>query len=86
MAPPSPQPVATRVIGGDLAWGEGTSTRAANETGVVAVNGDGTVVDTGWTIGIEDTIGWIARLALPNTLLMVDAPPRRVQPVGPAQL
>ena len=37
-----------RVLGIDLAWGEGNSTTAANETGVAALDRDGNVLDAGW--------------------------------------
>ncbi|MCU1372530.1 MAG: hypothetical protein JWO77_3724 [Ilumatobacteraceae bacterium] len=63
-----------RTIGIDLAWAEGTGSRAANETGVVALDPDGTVVDAGWTIGVADTIAWIERLATDDSLVFVDAP------------
>ena len=63
-----------RVIGVDLAWGEGTSRRVANETGVLAVELDGTVVDAGWTCGLPETVEWIERRSSADTLMMVDAP------------
>ena len=65
---------AMRVIGIDLAWGESTSRKLANETGVVAVDPGGTVVEAGWTCGLGETVDWIGRVATPDTLLMVDAP------------
>ena len=43
-----------RVLGVDLAWGEGTAAQVANETGVAALDASGRVVDAGWTIGLED--------------------------------
>jgi predicted RNase H-like nuclease len=60
-----------RVLGVDLAWGEGPR---PNETGVVAVEPDGRVIDAGWTTGVEDTAAWIARLGADDALVMVDAP------------
>jgi predicted RNase H-like nuclease len=63
-----------RALGIDLAWADGTGLKAANETGVVALDPDGTIVDAGWTIGIDQTIAWITRLATADTLLFVDAP------------
>jgi predicted RNase H-like nuclease len=63
-----------RVLGVDLAWGEGDASRAANETGVAAVEPSGQVLDAGWTIGLDETIAWVERMADADTLLMVDAP------------
>jgi len=64
-----------RVLGVDLAWGEGSGgSRLANETGVVAADLDGTVVDAGWTVGVEATLNWVQGAAAADTLLMVDAP------------
>lgn len=63
-----------RVLGIDLAWGEGTSRKLANETGVVVVERDGTVVDAGWTCGLRETVAWVERWSPADTLLMVDAP------------
>jgi predicted RNase H-like nuclease len=66
--------VAMRVIGIDLAWGEGSSRRPANETGLVAVERTGRVIAAGWAIGIIETAEWINRCASQDTMLMVDAP------------
>lgn len=63
-----------RVLGVDLAWGEGTDTRTANETGVVALDLTGRVTDAGWTCGIDETLGWMTSVAKADTLAMVDAP------------
>ena len=63
-----------RVIGIDLAWREGTADRVANETGLIAADESGQVIDAGWTCGTAEAIGWIDRAASPDTLLMVDAP------------
>lgn len=63
-----------RVLGVDLAWGEGDATRAANETGVAALDGHGNVLDAGWTIGCAATADWIEGWAGDDTLLFVDAP------------
>jgi predicted RNase H-like nuclease len=57
-----------RSIGVDLAWG------GVRETGVVAMDSDGTVVDAGWTRGVDRTFGWIDQLAVADTMLMIDAP------------
>ena len=63
-----------RVIGVDLAWGEGSAEKLANETGIVAVDPAGMIVDAGWTCGLAETVGWVQRLATEDTLLTVDAP------------
>ena len=63
-----------RVIGIDLAWGEGSSQKLANETGLVAVEPSGMIVDAGWACGIASTTEWVERVATADTLLMVDAP------------
>jgi predicted RNase H-like nuclease len=57
-----------RVLGIDLAWG------AVNETGVVALDPDGTIPAAGWTVGVAETAGWIKRWANAETLAFIDAP------------
>lgn len=52
-----------RYVGVDLAWGEGTPTKPANETGLCAVDADGTVLDAGWARGIPAVTEWILRTA-----------------------
>jgi len=65
----------TRFIGVDLAWREGTGDVAANETGVAVIDGDGQVLDAGWTRGAEQTIGWALSVAGDGDAVMfVDAP------------
>jgi predicted RNase H-like nuclease len=63
-----------RVLGIDLAWGEGTVTKTANESGTVAIDLSGAVLEAGWTVGVADTVGWVGRWATDETLLLVDAP------------
>jgi predicted RNase H-like nuclease len=63
-----------RVIGVDLAWGEGSSQKLANETGLIAVDQSGVIVDAAWATGLDQTVEWIKRVATADTLLMVDAP------------
>lgn len=63
-----------RVLGIDLAWAESTASRPANETGVVAVDADGSIVDAGWTVGIDETIAWMLAHADDDALAMIDAP------------
>lgn len=63
-----------RFLGVDLAWREGTADQAANETGVAALDESGTLLDAGWTIGLDQTAIWIEDLASEDTLLFIDAP------------
>lgn len=63
-----------RVIGIDLAWGEGSSKKLPNETGLVAVDQSGAIVDAGWAFGLDQIARWIELIASADTLLMVDAP------------
>ncbi len=60
-----------RVLGVDLAWGQGV---LPNETGVVAVELDGRILDAGWTRGVEATAAWIEQWASQDAMAMVDAP------------
>jgi predicted RNase H-like nuclease len=60
-------------IGVDLAWGLGSATKAANETGLVALDADGTVVDAGWERGVEAVALWIEQHLGQRTLVAVDA-------------
>jgi predicted RNase H-like nuclease len=63
-----------RVLGVDLAWVDDGPTRRANETGVAAVTGDGTVLDAGWTRGVDETFDWMqAHRGSDGCLAMVDA-------------
>jgi hypothetical protein len=65
----------TRFIGVDLAWREGSAGLEANETGVAVIDGDGQILDAGWTRGVEQTIGWADRAAADgDAVLFVDAP------------
>ncbi|RKR76405.1 DUF429 domain-containing protein [Frondihabitans australicus] len=70
-----------RFIGVDLAWGEGTATRPANETGLCAIDENGTVLAAGWTRGIDAVAEWVLREARavapdghPEALVAIDAP------------
>jgi predicted RNase H-like nuclease len=66
----------TRFIGIDLAWREGNADLVANETGVAVIDGDGQILDAGWTRGVEQTIGWADRAAGDgDAVIFVDAPP-----------
>lgn len=46
----------------------------ANETGVVALDSDGRIRDAGWTVGVPQTIDWIAGHAGRQAMLFIDAP------------
>lgn len=63
-----------RYLGIDLAWGEGSDAKPANQSGVVALGADGVIVDAGWTIGLDETVGWVGEHAGGEALLFVDAP------------
>jgi predicted RNase H-like nuclease len=63
-----------RVLGIDLAWGSGSDTVLANETGLVAADPVGRIVDAGWARGVDEVISWIGTWAEPDTLAMIDAP------------
>jgi predicted RNase H-like nuclease len=64
-----------RVLGVDLAWRDSTPERPANETGVVAVDQSGVIVDAGWTCGVAETVAWMSSVALgaDDGLAMIDA-------------
>jgi predicted RNase H-like nuclease len=64
----------TRYLGVDLAWGEGTERRVANESGVVCIDETGTVIDAGWAVGIDAVVSWILATAEPGSVIAVDAP------------
>ena len=68
------RPRLTAILGVDLAWGQGRPGVAPNETGVVAAEADGTIVDAGWTRGVAETAAWMARWATDDAIAMVDAP------------
>jgi predicted RNase H-like nuclease len=64
-----------RYLGVDLAWRESSPGRAANETGVTAIDSTGQILDAGWTRGVEETIAWVKGAAHDTAeLLFVDAP------------
>jgi predicted RNase H-like nuclease len=67
-----PRPM--RFLGVDLAWAEGSQAKSANDSGVVALDQSGEVVDAGWTSGLASTQAWIAEFARADTLLFIDAP------------
>jgi predicted RNase H-like nuclease len=62
-------------VGVDLAWADSQGSVAANETGVAVIDSDGSVVDAGWTRGLEQTLAWIeTATAGADALVLVDAP------------
>ena len=69
-------------LGVDLAWGAGTTTKVPAETGVVALDASGRVVDATWIVGIPDTLAWAARHADSDALMFVDAPLVVLNPAG----
>jgi predicted RNase H-like nuclease len=61
-------------IGVDLAWGEGTITKAAKETGLVLMDGAGTVLDAGWARGVDQVVEWLVDHSEPGDVIAIDAP------------
>jgi predicted RNase H-like nuclease len=71
-----------RVLGIDLAWGQGRLGVPPNETGVVAVDTEGCILDAGWTRGVDETASWVAQWATADAMAMVDAPLVVANPTG----
>jgi predicted RNase H-like nuclease len=69
-------------LGVDLAWSAGTTTKVPADTGVVALDASGRVVDATWTVGIPDTLAWAARHADSDALMFVNAPLVVLNPAG----
>ena len=62
-------------VGVDLAWREGNADLVATETGMAIIDGDGQILDAGWTRGVEQTIRWADGAAGDgDAVLFVDAP------------
>jgi len=61
-------------IGIDLAWGEGTATKRANETGLALIDASGTVLDAGWARGIDAVAAWVITRSTPGDVIAIDAP------------
>ncbi|MGR2752866.1 DUF429 domain-containing protein [Agromyces arachidis] len=61
-------------LGVDLAWGEGTPSRAPNETGLVHLAADGRVLDAGWARGVDEVAGWLVERMSPGDVVAIDAP------------
>ncbi|BDZ47941.1 hypothetical protein GCM10025867_01820 [Frondihabitans sucicola] len=64
-----------RFVGVDLAWGEGSPTKPANETGLCVIDADGSVLEAGWARGIDAVAAWILDAAGPGgAAVAIDAP------------
>ena len=72
----------TNYFGIDLAWGEGSATKAANETGVAQLSDGGIILDAGWTTGIAETTQWIVERRAPGDVIAIDAPLVVLNPSG----
>lgn len=70
-----------RFVGVDLAWGEGSADRPANETGIAVLDAAGRVLEAGWTRGLAETERLLLGLDGP-VLAFVDAPLVVANPSG----
>jgi predicted RNase H-like nuclease len=61
-------------LGVDLAWDSGSGAKVPAETGVVALDASGRIVDATWTVGVAETVAWVDRHAGADALMFVDAP------------
>ena len=50
-----------RFLGVDLAWGEATASKSANDTGVAALDESCILIDAGWAAGLDETETWTPR-------------------------
>lgn len=57
-----------RFLGVDLAWGNEA------ETGVVALDATGRIIDAGWTRGVDATVRWLEPASGNNAVAFIDAP------------
>ncbi|GAA4679901.1 DUF429 domain-containing protein [Frondihabitans cladoniiphilus] len=55
-----------KFVGVDLAWGEGSAMKPANETGLCVIDADGRVLDAGWARGIPAVADWILAAIEPD--------------------
>lgn len=60
-------------LGIDLAWATPSAVRP-NQSGVVALDGNGVITAAGWTVGVDETLEWIERHAVRDALVFIDAP------------
>lgn len=63
-----------RFLGVDLAWGKEQVGKRVHDSGVVALDDSGRVVDASWTSGLRETHAWIEEVSQRDTLLFIDAP------------
>lgn len=61
-------------FGVDLAWSEGASGKAANESGLVLIDETGRVLDAGWACGVDQVANWLTERATPGAVIAIDAP------------
>lgn len=61
-------------FGVDLAWGEGSAARPANESGLVQLAADGVVLDAGWARGVDAVAEWLVERMSPGDVVAIDAP------------
>ena len=71
-----------RFLGVDLAWGEDRAEKAANRSGVVALDLHGQVLNAGWTTGLAETADWVNAWGTDPSLAFVDAPLVVTNPSG----
>jgi len=65
---------AVRFLGVDLAWRDQAADLPANETGLVAIDRYGEVLDASWRRGVPDSLAWVDRAAgTGDALMFVDA-------------
>lgn len=69
-------------IGLDLAWGEGTAARLANETGYAVFDKNGIISDAGWLRGLDAVVEWVVATARPGAIIAIDAPLVVINPTG----
>ncbi|WP_309620536.1 DUF429 domain-containing protein [Salinibacterium sp.] len=69
-------------FGVDLAWGEGSVRKRANETGLAAIDEHGVVSHAGWARGIDEVAGWLLEHAEPGAIIAIDAPLVIPNPTG----
>jgi len=64
----------TRYLGVDLAWGEGSTTSAAKETGLVCLTASGEIIAAAWARGIDAVAEWLSENAQQGDVIAIDAP------------
>ena len=61
-----------KFLGIDLAWTQN------NESGVIALERDGSISGAGWTVGTSETLSWMPQPASPNVGVSAN---RKLRPV-----